>query len=140
MDRILYQIFKIIFITLKNTKQWLNLPIRIYVNQIENRIAFTIKKGYYLQLLTPETKKLFGSTKSKKKWNCENVPHLEITEVVLAYWNTANNDYQHYSGVLNIFIPNKSFGQLSDISRKNFIILTTCRVFICWSLVYWSNF
>ena len=44
-----------------------NLPIRIYVNQIENRITFTIKKGYYLQLLTPETKKLLGSTKSKKK-------------------------------------------------------------------------
>ena len=59
------------------------------------------------------------------------MPHLEIAEVVLAYCNIANNDYQHYSGVLNIFIPNKLFGQLSDISLKIFIILTTFRVFIC---------
>ena len=44
-----------------------NPPIRTYVNQIENRITFRIKKGYYLKLLTPETMKLLGSTKSKKK-------------------------------------------------------------------------
>ena len=32
---------------------------------MENRITFKIKTGYYLQLLTPETMKLLGSTKSK---------------------------------------------------------------------------
>ena len=59
----------------------------IYVNKIENRITFKIKTGYYLQLLTPETMKLLGSTKSKitKNKNGENVPHLEITEVVLMH-------------------------------------------------------
>ena len=59
----------------------------IYVNKIENRITFKIKTGYYLQLLTPETMKLLGSTKSKitKNKNGENVPHLEITEVVLIH-------------------------------------------------------
>ena len=39
-----------------------NLSIRIYLNKIENTITFEIKTGYYLQLLTPETMKLFGST------------------------------------------------------------------------------
>ena len=32
-----------------------NPPIRIYVNKIENRIAFKIKTRYFLELLTPET-------------------------------------------------------------------------------------
>ena len=42
-----------------------NLAIRIYVNQIENRITFRIKTGYYLELLTPETMKLLRSPKRK---------------------------------------------------------------------------
>ena len=59
----------------------------IYVNKIENRIRFQIKKGYYIELLTPETMKLLPSTKSKitKDKNGENVAHLEITEVVLIH-------------------------------------------------------
>ena len=39
--------------------------IRIYVNKIENRSTFKIKKGYYLELLSPDTTKLLGSTESK---------------------------------------------------------------------------
>ena len=39
-------------------------PIRIYVNKIENRVAFKIKTEYYLELLTPEIMKLLGSTGS----------------------------------------------------------------------------
>ena len=63
--------------------------VQIYVNKIENRIRFKIKKGYSLELLTPETIKLHGSTKNKtnKDKNSENVPHLEITEVVLVHCN-----------------------------------------------------
>ena len=64
-----------------------NPSIRIYVNKIENRITFKIKYGYYLELLTPETMKLLGTTKSKitKDKNGENVPHLEIVESVLIH-------------------------------------------------------
>ena len=43
-----------------------NPSIRKYINKIENRIRFKIKTGYYLELLTPETMKLLGSTKGKK--------------------------------------------------------------------------
>ena len=39
------------------------LSVQIYTNKIKNRIAFKIKAGYKLELLTPETMKLLGSTK-----------------------------------------------------------------------------
>ena len=39
--------------------------IRIYSNEIENRTPFKIKGGYYLELLSPKTMELLGSTKSK---------------------------------------------------------------------------
>ena len=71
--------------------------------------------------------KLLGSTKSKitKNKNGENVPHLEITRVVLINYNIVNNDYQQDSKVLYTFVPNKSFGQLLDISPKKIIFLRT---------------
>ena len=54
-----------------------NPAIRIYVNEIENRITFKIKTEYYLEFLAPETMKLLGSTKSKitKIEKDQNVPH-----------------------------------------------------------------
>ena len=51
------------------------------------------------------------------------MPHLEITGVVLVHCSTVNNDYQQDSRVLFTFVPNKTFGQLLNISPKNFIIL-----------------
>ena len=101
--------------------------VQIYVNKIENRITFKIKNGYSLELLTPETMKLLGSTKNKitKDKNGENVPHLEITEVVLVHCNIVNNDYQQDSKVLYTFLPNKPLGSLLEISPKNRIFLKT---------------
>ena len=71
--------------------------------------------------------KLLGSTENKitKYKNGENVPHLEITEVVLVYCNIVNNDYQQGSRVLYIFVPNKPFGSLLEISPTNHIFLKT---------------
>ena len=101
--------------------------IQIYVNKIKNRITFKIKKGYTLELLTKETMKLLGSTKNKitKDKNGENVPHLEITEVILVHCNMVNNDYQHDLRVLYTFVPYKSLGSLLDISPSNHIFLKT---------------
>ena len=42
----------------------------------------------------------------------ENVPHLEIIEVLLVHCNIVNNDYQQDSRVLYTFFTNKLFGQL----------------------------
>ena len=71
--------------------------------------------------------KLLGSTKNKitKDKNGENVPHLEITEVVLVHCNIVNNDYQQDSRVLYTFFPNKPFGSLLEISPTNQIFLKT---------------
>ena len=71
--------------------------------------------------------KLLGSTKSKitKDKNGENVPHLEITEVILVHCNIVNNNYQQDSRVLYTFVLNKSFGQFLDISLKIFLFLKT---------------
>ena len=104
-----------------------NPSIRIYINKIENRITFKIKTGYYLELVTPETMKLLVSTKNEitKDTNGENVPYLEITEVVLVYCNIVNNNYQQDSRVLCTFVPNKPFGNLLEISPKNNIFLKT---------------
>ena len=41
-----------------------NPPIRIYINKIENKIAFKIKSGYYLEVLTLEMMKLPGLKQS----------------------------------------------------------------------------
>ena len=58
--------------------------------------------------------------------NGENVPHLEITEVVLVHCNIVNNDYQQDSRVLCTFVPNKPFGgNLLEISPTNHIFLKT---------------
>ena len=77
-----------------------------------------MKTGYYLELLTLETMKLLWSTKSKitKVKIGENVPYLEVIEVELIHCNVVNNSYQQNSRVLYIFVANKSFGQLWDIS------------------------
>ena len=97
--------------------------VQIYVNKFESRITFKIKNGYSLEHLTPETIKLLESTENKvtKDKNGENVPHLEITEVVLVHCNIVNNDCQRDSRVLYTFIPNKPFGSLLEISRTNHI-------------------
>ena len=42
-----------------------NPPIKIYVNQLGNRIAFRIKAGYHLERLIPETMRLIRSNESK---------------------------------------------------------------------------
>ena len=69
--------------------------------------------------------KLLGSTKNKitKDKNGENVPHLEITEVVLVHCNIVNNDYQQDSRILYTFLPNKLFSSLLEISPTNHIFL-----------------
>ena len=99
----------------------------MYVNKIENRVTFKIKNGYYLELLTPETMKLLGSTESKitKYKNGENVPHLEIVELVLIHCNLVNNNYQKNSRILYTFVPNREFGSLLEISPPNYIFLKT---------------
>ena len=102
------------YILKKHSESVDNPSIKIYVSKIENRIRFKIKNGHYHELLTPETMKLRGSTESKitKDKNGENVPHLEIVELVLIHFNLVNDDYQQNSRILYTFVPNKPFRSL----------------------------
>ena len=71
-------------------------PIHAYTNTINIRLVFEIKDGYKLELQTPETMKLFGSTKKLigKTSNEEKVPSLEVVEVVLVRCNLVDKQYQ----------------------------------------------
>ena len=104
-----------------------NPPVLIYPNKIKNRIVFKIKTGCKLKLLTPETKKLLGSGKKEvdKDKDGGNVPKLESAEVVLVHCNLVKNDYQHTSKVLFIFVPNKQFRQLINISPHSLTMMNT---------------
>ena len=115
--------------------------IQIYVNKIKNRIIFKIKTGYKLELVTPETMKLLGSTKKvvDKDENEENVPKLEIVEVVLVHCNLVKNDYQHTSKVLFTFVPNKTFGQLINISPHAFTMMNTVNTEFSYAEVWFTD-
>ena len=104
-----------------------NPPIQIYPNKIRNRIVFKVKTGFKLELLSPETMKLLGSTKKDvdKDKDGEDVPKLESVEVVLVHCNLVNNSYQQASKVLFTFVPNKQFGQLITISPHLLTMLKT---------------
>ena len=102
------------YILKKHSESVDNPSIRMYINRTENRI-------------TPKTMKLLGSTESKitKDKNGENVPYLEIVELVLVHCNLVNNDYQQDSRILYTFVPNKTFGSLLEISPTNQVFLKT---------------
>ena len=101
------------YILKKHSESVDNPSIRMYINRIEKRIKFKIKNGCYLELLTLETMKLLGSTESKitKDKNGENVPHLEVVELVLVHCNLVNSL--------------ATFGSLLEISPTNQFFLKT---------------
>ena len=88
-----------------------NPPIQIYPNKIKNRNVFKIKTGHKLELLTPKTMNILGSTK-------KNVDAIKNCHLV-------RNDYQHTSNVLFSFVPNKQFGQLINISPRSLTMMNT---------------
>ena len=90
------------FIIKKHETLTENPPIQIYPNKIKNRIVFKVKTGYKLELLSPETMKLLGSTKKDvdKDKDGEDVPKLESVEVVLVHCNSVNKSYQEAPKVL----------------------------------------
>ena len=116
------------FIIKKHETLTENPLIQIYPNKIKNRIVFKIKTSYKLELLTPETIKLLGSTKKDvdKDKNGKNVPKLESVEVVLVHCNLKiKNYYQHTSKSLFTFVPNKQFAEFINISPHSLMMMNT---------------
>ena len=99
----------------------------IYVNEKNNRIAFKIKSGYKLELLSKETMKLLGSSTDTTDGdkNSELVPKLESVDLVLVHCKLVNNSYQQASKVLFMFEPNKKYGQLITVSPESLIMSKT---------------
>ena len=118
-----------------------NPPVQIYPNKIKNRIIFKIITGYKLELLTPETMRLLGSTKKDvdANKNSENVPKLGSVEVVLVHCNLVNNNYQQASKVLFTFVPNKQFGQLINITPHSLTILSTTNTAFSYIEVWFTD-
>ena len=74
-----------------------NTPIQTYINKIKNRVIFKTKSRHSLELLSSKN---YGITWKNYKMiikdkNSEDVPHLDITEVVLVHCILLNGTYQH---------------------------------------------
>ena len=90
---------------------------------------FKIKERYNLELQTPEKMKLFGNTKKliDETKIGQNVPSLEVAEVVLVECNLADNQYQQKFEVLYTFTPNKSYAV--NVEPSNLVFLKTWCLF-----------
>ena len=129
------------FIIKKHETLTENSPTQIYPNEIKIRIVFKIKTDYTLELLTPQTMRLLGSTKKDvdSDKNSENVPKLESVEVVLVHCNLVKNDYQHSLKVLFSFASNKQFGQLINISPNTLTMMNTVNTEFSFIKIWFTN-
>ena len=88
---------------------------------------FKVKDGCKLELQTPETMKLFGSTKKllDRIKGGENVANLKVVKVVLVQYGLVDNQYQQKLEVLYTFTPNKSYAYLLKVEPSNLVFLKT---------------
>ena len=78
------------------------------------------KDRYKLELQSPETMTLFGSTK-KLADKTKN----GVAEVISIRYNLVDNQYQQQSDVLYTFTPNKSYAKLLNLEPSNLVFLKT---------------
>ena len=84
---------------------------------------YKIKHGYKVELQTPKTMKVFGSTKKfiDKTKNWENVPSLEVIEAVLVHCNLVDNQHLPKYEILYSLTLSKSYAYLSDVEPSNLV-------------------
>ena len=114
----------IVYIIKKRETLPTNPPILVYINRIINRPVFKIKDGYKLELHTPETMKLFGSTTKQidKTKNGEIVSSsLEVAEIVLVQRNSVHSN----KSPLYTFTLNKSYSYLLNVEQSSSVLLKT---------------
>ena len=117
------------FINKKRETLTENPPVQIYVNKIKNRIVFKIKTGYKLELLTPETMKLLGSTKKtfikiKTESMYQNQSLLKLFWCIVIQSKTIVNTYEKFYSLL--FQTNNSLiKQLINISPHSLTMMKT---------------
>ena len=88
---------------------------------------FKIRDDYKLELQTPETTKLFGSTKKsiEKIKNRDKISSLEVAELLLFQCNLVDYEYQQKSEVLYTFVPERSYAYLLNVKPRSLVILKT---------------
>ena len=88
---------------------------------------FKIRDDYKLELQTPETTKLFGSTKKsiEKIKNRDKISSLEVAELLLFQCNLVDYEYQQKSEVLYTFVPERSYAYLLNVKSSSLVILKT---------------
>ena len=109
MDQIQFQIFNIILSSSsKSMKYWL-ISLQYKISATLKVELHLNKAGCHSECLAHETEKVLYSigTKIIKDKNRENVPYLEITEVVLVHCNVANDSFLQISRVLYTFDQNE---------------------------------
>ena len=101
--------------------------IEIYANKTKNRVTFKMADRVTLELMSPETQKFLVVSKRvlTGEVNGDKVPQLETVQTVLVHCNLVDNDYQHDSRILHIFVPDKTFGSLLSIQPSDFVWLKT---------------
>ena len=111
------------------------------MDKIENRIAFKINTRYKLEILSPETMKLFGITKKDVDQDKDgvNVLKLESVEDVLVHCNLVNNSYQQISKVLFTFVINKQFGLVINIAPHLLTILNATNIEFSFAEVWFID-
>ena len=85
---------------------------------------FKIKYGYKLELQTPETMELFGSTKKligKTKYG-ENLPSYKVVEIDLVSCSLVDNQYHQKSYT---FTLNGMYAYLLNVEPINLVVLKT---------------
>ena len=102
-------------------------PIYIYINRINNRLVFKIKDGYKLELKTPKTMKLSGTTKRliDKTKRGRKRTKSEVFEEYLVQCNLVDNQHQQMSEVLYTFMFSKSYSYLLNVKHSNLVFLKT---------------
>ena len=111
-------------LSLKNTQLWLKIPEFKFIQTKLKTVSFSKKNGLQIRIIDPwnnETIREYKKRRGKDK-DGENVPRLESVEVHI---NSVKNDYQQTSTVLFIFVPNKQFGQLKNISPHSLTLMNT---------------
>ena len=87
------------------------------VSDIQDYIK-SIKKKYLKFFVI--TKKLIDKTKDE-----ENVPSLDVAEIVLVQCNIVDNQYQQKSELLYTFTTNKSYAYLLNVEPNTIVFLKT---------------
>ena len=100
-------------------------PIHVYVNRINNRLVFKINDGYKLELQSPETLNLFGSTRVNRQKKTGEKLQYQVLKQLKQFQSNVIQQISNIIKVLRNFTPNKSYDYLLNVEPSNLPFLKT---------------